>query len=162
MNLNCYSYYEFNNLCQERGYSDENIPEDIAFISICNTHDCQVYYMEEEFEHYFKEPHLNVINLDFDDVSEDEVFWEGHTFYGIQISQAYELFEFIEKNIGKEIWVHCHAGHSRSQAVVQFILDCYPEYNYQVRQDNPPLTPNIDVLSKLKRVWREEKNKTRI
>ena len=155
-NLFCFSHAEFDEECEKCGYNDSNVPEDIAFISITGTQDCQKYYLEEEEHHWFKQSKENILNISFDDIRNDQIKWKGHIFYGLSQEQAREIVDFVEKNINKDFWIHCRAGLSRSQGVVRFILDCYPEYQWKTRPDNPCLTPNYDVTIKLKHAWREK------
>lgn len=72
--------------------------------------------------------------------------------------EAFYLMQYIEEKIlnnkVSEIYVHCGAGVSRSQAVVRYILDTYYEYNWVIRKTNPPQTPNVHILSMLKRAYR--------
>lgn len=154
LHLGCYSHQEFDDLCETNGWNDECCPEGIAFISIIGTQECQDYYIEEKEFHWFKQPHPNVLNLEFDDISEDVITWEGHNFYGLSMEDGKRIVDFIMGNLGKPFYIHCRAGRSRSQGIVRFILDTFPEYGYTVRSDNPPETPNIDVLCKLKRIYR--------
>ncbi len=105
----------------------------------------------------------NVLNLEFDDVNEDIVIWKGHTFYGITDEQAEQIVDFIEKHKGKDFYIHCRAGKSRSIAVATYILDMYgEEYGYNekesCRKDNPCKIPNINVLTKLKRTYYKKFN----
>lgn len=154
--LFCFSHSEFDNECEVRGWNDSEIPSNVAFISIVGTPDCQEYYLGEKEEHWFKQSHPNVLNLAFDDIPRDSIEWKGHIFYGLSEEQAEEIVRFVEENLGKDFWIHCRAGASRSQGVVRYILDCYPEYAWITRPDNPCNTPNIDVVSKLKRIkWRD-------
>lgn len=81
----------------------------------------------------------NVLNVDFDDVS------DGPT--AITDSQASEIVKFIERNQDKDFVIHCTAGKSRSQGVARFILDYY-DYT-----GGPCVTPNIEVIIKLKRAY---------
>ena len=54
--------------------------------------------------------------------------------------------------MGKDFWIHCRAGQSRSQGIVRYILDCYPDIVWKTRLDNPCETPpNIDVVAKLEK-----------
>ena len=157
--LFCFSHEEFDNECLKHGYSDSCVPDNIAFISIIGTEDCQKYYLEETEEHWFKDNHPGVLNLEFDDIAEDEIIWEGHRILGLSEGQAKEIVEFIDKNIGKDFWIHCRAGFSRSQAIVRYILDLYSDIEWKTRKDNPCLSPNIDVLQKLKRIkWNEARS----
>ena len=149
--LLCFSHSEFDLECEGRGWDDTNLPPGIAFISIIGTPECQEFWLEEKEEHYFKQSHPNVLNIGFDDIPRDQVEWKGHIFYGLREEQADEIVEFIERNLGKDFWIHCRAGQSRSQGVVRYILDCYPEIEWITRPSNPCVTPNIDVVAKLKR-----------
>ena len=156
-NLLCFSHTEFDKNCITHGWNDSCVPPDIAFISIVGTEECQKYYLEETEEHYFKEPHPNVLNLEFDDISEEYIDWKGHRFLGFSDSQALKTYEFIKSNLGKDFWIHCRAGASRSQGVVRFILDTYGNlYDWQTRKSNPCVTPNYFVTGKLKRLAYED------
>lgn len=112
----------------------------------------------------------NILNIDFDDADPDD--WheggldldtakeEDFCFIGndtqiqaMDFADANILVRFIVNNLGKDLYIHCSAGKSRSQAVVRFILDCFPDYDYQTRPDNPCLTPNIHVVRMLKRMY---------
>ena len=98
----------FDREMEKMGLNDDNVEDtDMAFISIIGTPECLIYYLDEgDTKHYFKD-HPNVINLDFDDISHDEIEWEGHIFKGLSMEQAEKLFEFIEKNIDKTFYIHC-------------------------------------------------------
>ena len=66
------------------------------------------------------------------------------------------IVEFIEKNLGRNILIHCRAGISKSQAVCRFILETYPDMYIKDESHNIEKA-NIDVLAKLKRViWERE------
>jgi predicted protein tyrosine phosphatase len=68
---------------------------------------------------------------------------------------AKRLFEFLESNVGKNVMVHCSAGISRSQGVVRYLLDMYPE-EYKVKDTNPKnpcQLPNVHVVCLLKREY---------
>lgn len=155
-NLWCFSHSEFDMECERNGWSDENLPENIAFISIVGSPDCQEYYLGEKETHYFSQSHPTVLNLAFDDLACDSREWKGHVFYGLRGEQAEEIVKFIKANLGKDFWIHCRAGQSRSQGIVRYILDCYPDIVWETRRSNPCDTPNIDVVTKLKRIyWRD-------
>lgn len=155
--LICCSQYEFDDICRKNGWTPSNIPRNCAFISIIGSPDCIKYYIREKQEHWFKEENSQICNLEFDDIAEDYRIWKGYVFYGMKKEQAEKLAKFIKANLGKTFYIHCMAGQSRSQGVVRYILDCYPDYYTEAdtRPDNPCLTPNIDVVAKLKRAWRE-------
>lgn len=78
--------------------------------------------------------------------------------HAMNCEEAFYLMQFIEEKIlnnkVSDIYVHCGAGVSRSQAVVRYILDTYFNYNWTIRKNNPPQTPNVHVLSMLKRAYR--------
>lgn len=156
-NLWCFGHIDFDRECITHGWNDSNIPPDIAFISIVGTTECQKYYLEEVEEHYYKLPHPNVLNLEFDDISEETREWMGHEFLGFSTTQAQETYKFIKSNLGKDFWIHCRAGASRSQGVVRFILDTYGDlYDWQTLKSNPCVTPNYFVTGKLKRLAYED------
>ena len=63
--IKVYSQIDFNNVMKSNGIYDSNVEneKDSIFISIMKRNG--------EIEHWFKENHKNVINLDFDDTSSD-------------------------------------------------------------------------------------------
>lgn len=151
----CYSENDFKKIMKDNGWLNEkDLPENVAIISIIGSPDCRKYYLEdEESNHWFSSPTDNkILNLEFDDITEDEVEWNGYIFYPISENQAKEAVKFIEKNIGKDFYIHCRAGKSRSQAFVRFILDFWPEIYTETNPNNPCQTPNIYVLTNLKRI----------
>lgn len=152
-----YSKLNFDKMCEANGWNDNNIPNDIAIISICCTDDCKKGYLLErdpdaDDEHWFHENHDNVINLEFDDIIQDEMVSNGYTYRCITKEQAAQLYRFINENMGKDFIIHCRAGKSRSQGVARFIYDCYPEYS-DGNPDNPCLYYNSNVTAKLKRCY---------
>ena len=139
--------------------------EDKAFIQIIETDDCIKHYNEEGITNYWfvNTTADNVLNIAFDDVNEDEFVYHGTTFKGITDEQAELIVDFIEKHKGKNWYLSCRAGRSRSQAISKYILDMYgEEYGYieneSCRKDNPCKTPNINVLTKLKRAFYKKFN----
>ncbi len=135
---------------------------DVAIISIECTGECRKYYMKEvkniqDNEHLLPSSY-RVLNLDFDDLTQDKE-WKGHLFKAISEDQAKDIIDFVERNIGKDIVIHCGAGKSRSQGVFRAILDLYSEYYQESpeNKENPCLTPNIEVVAKIKRAYRERK-----
>lgn len=159
--LMCYSLERFRRELEGKGWKDGNLPKDWVFISICGYESC------------LEEPHIlkeceQVINLNFDDIcgyrmsdvlpyedctEEEEILYEN--VYGMNDEDAKRLFEFLEKNIGKNVMVHCSAGISRSQGVVRYLLDMYQEY-YKVSDTNlknPCNFPNGHVVRLLKREY---------
>ena len=138
---------------------------DIAYISISATDDCARVILKdiEETTHYLKNGN-NVLNLNFDDITEDVEYKteenEVVTFKAITQEQARQLVDFVESNLGKHFIIHCRAGHSRSQGVARAIYDLYPD-KYEIcdyNSVNPCKTPNIDVVSKIKREFYKKHN----
>jgi len=147
-------------------YSEEDFKKlenldrlDQAIISICCTGECRKYYLEPKKgktdNHIYKSSY-RVLNIDFDDLNVD-LNYKGHLFRTITEEQALEIVNFIELNIGKDFIIHCGAGKSRSQGVFRFIIESYPEYYEETieNKDNPCLTPNIEVIRKLKEAYRK-------
>lgn len=154
----CYSHSEFDNKCYESGWNDFNLPDDKAFISITGTKECQDYYLGEKEDHWFSNTSESekILNLEFDDISDNIFIWKGHKFTGITKEQARKVIDFIELNLDCDFYIHCRAGKSRSQGIVRFILDMYPNYFEQGRPENPCTSPNYFVVSQLKRAYYEK------
>ena len=131
----------FDNYMREHGIYDANLPSDMAVVSIGEP---------EESEHYFQDS-PQILNIDFWDVNDYEV--EG--IKGLTDEQAETIHNIIESNIGKDFYIHCRAGVSRSQAVGRFLSDIYGYETISVAQNGA--FPNQHVLSLLKRIWREYK-----
>lgn len=152
--LYCFSRKDAGNFYRDvMGWiTNSDIPKDVAIISIAGTPEIQKTYLQDDEKHWFDEA-PNVLNLNFDDCPKDVVDYKGFRFYGITMEDARRSVKFIEANIDKDIYVNCRAGKSRSQAFIRFILDCFPDRENELNPLNPPDTPNIDVLAKLKRVY---------
>jgi hypothetical protein len=133
--------------------------EKLCYISIESTPECAKYWMEEEKEDFDNDHILEssdkVLNLNFDDINSDREY-KGHLFKTISEEQAKQIVDFIDNNMGKDIIIHCKAGSSRSQAIYRFIIDNYTDYYtpFILNKDNPCITPNIEVLSKLNKIYR--------
>jgi len=145
----------FDKYMADNNINDSNVEDidDSMFISIIGTRECIKYYLEEDgTKHWFSSDHKNVINLEFDDLSND-IEWHGHKFKAISSKQAMDLFEFIEKNINdgrRNVFIHCRAGISRSQAVACFIVNMYKEYYVDYDTQNLlPYYANKGVLRAL-------------
>lgn len=149
--VEAYPHKVFDTICRENGWVDTNVEklDNIAFISIIGTKDVLDHYLKEDGEHWFKEKHPNVLNLEFDDVKED-IEWEGYKAYAITDEQAKQIVEFIEKNLGKQFYIHCRAGVSRSGAIREFIHHNY-EY-YKDSEGGEHVRPNSTVLAKLNHI----------
>lgn len=91
--------------------------------------------------------HVQYIKNDFSDVIGKDII------YTMNYEQADKMERFIDDcvNKGLDIYVHCAAGASRSQGVVRYILDTYPDINWQTRKANECRTPNVHVVRMLKR-----------
>lgn len=158
--ISVYSHNDFDEKMYRLGIDTFNVEDepDKAFISIICTPECQKYYLEENEFHWFKNNNHNVLNLEFDDIDGDTIEWKGHTFYGITEEQSKQLVDFIENNKGKNFYIHCKAGKSRSQGVCRYILDVYGDkYGYDqklsCRKENPCTNPNQRVVRMLKREY---------
>lgn len=66
----------------------------------------------------------DILYMQFDDIEDDS--WHG--WKGIDDAQAREIAKFILYHTGKDIWVHCFAGISRSAGVVVAVCRAFPEY----------------------------------
>lgn len=159
--LMCYGREGFRKELKNNGWTDGNLPEDWIFISISG------------YEPSLEEPHLlkeceQVMNLNFDDICGYRM-WDAlpneewteekkrlHSReHGMSDEDAGRLFGFLEKNIGKNVMVHCSAGVSRSQGVVRYLLDMHHDF-YKTSDTNPlnPCRhPNGHVVCLLKREY---------
>ena len=164
--IDVYSRNDFETKMYSLGLDNENVSEhkDKCFIQVLETPDCIKHYEkkygnEGETNYWFNKCNSdNILNVAFDDINEDELKWNNIILYGITDKQAEEIVNFIEKHKGKNFYISCRAGKSRSQAICKYLLDVYgEEYGYNekesCRKDNPCLTPNINVLTKLKRTF---------
>lgn len=144
------SQTQFNITLDKNAISDKTVDQfsKSIFISICGHGD----------NHYFKFNHDNVLNIKFDDLSDEEfkrvnradlvLFTEEH---------ARKIIAFLEKNRDKNYcWVHCAAGVSRSGAVGTFINDHFSDVHYFNFMDaNRNIKPNSYILSVLNKVYYE-------
>lgn len=149
--VQAYSHERFNEICQTNGWNDSNVEEltDKAFISIIGTEDVLKYYLDEEAEHWFRENHHNVLNLEFDDV-EDDIVWDDYKAIALSNEKAKEIVEFIERNLGSEFLIHCRCGVSRSYAIAQWIKRNFPQYKGAKLHDGG--SPNMGVTQRLNKV----------
>lgn len=151
-----FSHSDFDKYCENQEWYDSNVESlnDCAFISIIGTKACRKEYLHDEQGHWFKEPHPNVLNLEFDDLEKDYI-WHGHTFEAMKEEDAIKCVEFIENNIGKDFCIHCKAGQSRSQAFFRFMVDFYNDVYTEDcgRKENPCVSPNMHVIRLLKRAF---------
>lgn len=159
------SHFLFEEKCKEDGLNDGNVEDEKgkAFIDIIGTEECRRYYLMEETQHYFNNS-SNVLNLEFDDLSED-IEYEGHIFKAMTMEQAEKTVDFIEKMINDGVThfrICCRAGMSRSRAIAEFIYRlCRLEgkdVEYGERNDYIQLL-NYGVLSKLNHALMEKELK---
>lgn len=152
--LYCYNRWAFEEMCMKNGWNDDNVPSDAAFISICGSPACQEYVIREREFHYFEDERENILNLDFDDITSyrEDIPDTEEACLGINHAQAEKAVEFIKKNLGKDFYVHCRAGKSRSQAFIRYILDMYDGVvcDFATRPENPPVSWNQFILGELK------------
>lgn len=148
---------EFDNLMKQNGITDDNVEkmDSIMFISITDTPELQAMMGFVGNDHWFKEDHDNVINLEFDDVEHDgqvSPTKENDT-RAFTEKQAKELYEFIKKHRDKETCiVHCMAGISRSGGVGAFVNGfCQGDWE-RFKRDNPQIMPNARVHRMLNEV----------
>lgn len=150
---------------KKMGLNDENVEsQKAAYISIIGTSECLTYYLDEgHTKHYFKD-HDNVLNLEFDDISGNNVLYNGHLFKTITMEQAEKTVDFIEKTFESDIntiFIHCRAGMSRSRAIAEFIYRYCKEndlhIDYSDRNDYTTMY-NGGVLRALNHVyWKKHK-----
>lgn len=118
-----------------------SIPDNWAVVSIGEPF--------EENCHMFKDSR-NVLNIDFWDVC--DYYQDGYE--GMNDDKASVAYNFIKKNLGKDFYIHCKAGVSRSQAIGRFLHDCF---GYSVESMSGRIIhENIHVLNLLKRCWRND------
>ena len=153
------SHYLFEEKCKEDGLNDENVEDKKgkAFIDIIGTEECRRYYLMEEMQHYFNN-FSNVLNLEFDDLSQD-IEYDGHIFRAMTMEQAEKTVDFIEKMINDGVMyfrICCRAGYSRSRAVAEFIYRYCVEHHIEVEYgDRNSYTTilNQGVLRRLKHAY---------
>lgn len=158
--ISVYSHQDFNEKMYRLGIDRFNVSneKDKIFIIIIGTSEIRKNYLKRNEEIWFPNNSYNTIILEFDDIDEDELEYKGHIFYGITEEQSKLLVEFIENNKGKNIYIMCRAGKSRSQGVCRYIVDVYgKDYGYDIkkscRKENPCINPNERVVRMLKREY---------
>lgn len=160
MRVHIFGKREFDKLMIENNITDENVEsrDSIFFISITDTPELlsKLGFNEDRNNHYFKEDHENVINLDFDDVENDgesSPTKKDRDTRAFSEKQAKRLYEFIKQHKDKETCiVHCMAGISRSGAVGSFV-NGYAQGDWErFKRDNPWIVPNARVYRMLNEV----------
>lgn len=147
---------EFDHTMNHYNLNDDNIEQNFvkfAIISINNTDD-------DLLLPFFKDNHENVLNLFFDDVTEDLYNDDFLICKAMTEDDAKKIIEFIDRNKDRNFIVHCSAGISRSGAVGTFITE-YLEKDYKLfKEHNKHISPNHMVLSMLnKLIWTKTLNK---
>lgn len=162
--LFCYSANEFKQTMDDNKWTNRTLPSNVACIEICATPDVRDYYGQlfsiTDKPWFLNRKSLgpvpeNVLKLNFDDITESvRSIGEDRSAYGMNVDQAKQIVEFIDKNIDKDFYIHCHAGKSRSQAIVRYILDFYPDHDWETRPENPCMIGLVNgrVYSLLKAV----------
>ena len=145
--LFCYSAQTFKQTMDDNKWTNKTLPSCVACIEICATPDVRNYYgqlFSIDDKPWFLDKKSfgpvpeNVLKLNFDDITESaRSIGEDKFAYGMNVDQAKQIVDFIDKNIDKDFYIHCHAGKSRSQAIVRYILDFYPDHDWETRTENP-------------------------
>lgn len=143
----------FDSYVSSLGVSDVNITKitDMCFISITDT--------DGHLEPYFKSDHENVLNLQFDDCSEDVQIPiigtdEIRPVVAMKTGQAQSVIDFVDRHKNRIFIIHCTAGVSRSGAVGTFVSNYLGKDPVEFRKRNPYILPNPHVLSLLNRqIW---------
>lgn len=170
MKLWCTSFLDFKRIAYKNEW-DENVPDNIAIISINNGKDAGVvdeYHICRDAE--------NVLNLNFDDTDpmalglHDDT--ETYTYENMYAPGTYTTIEFFTKDMANkaikfienimdkhrlddvDFYIHCSAGVSRSQAFVKYIKNVYDAADWETNPNNPCLHPNGFVFQKLMQAYR--------
>jgi len=147
---------EFNDLMANHKIDDKNVEtfESLAFISINDTHG-------NWSVSWFDADHPNVLRLWFDDVESNSQTspTNPNKCSAFSPEQAKQVFDFINENHGKDFFVHCSAGISRSGAVGAFITDYHGWDREKFLKNNPYIHPNARVSRMLnQKVWKDKLN----
>lgn len=156
LNVFCVSKRDFERICELENWNDNNPPKTWAVISICCNRDVAKYVLPDDDNHWFSEEHDNVLNVNFDDITEDRrtfdlVDYGGEgtmTAYGITPETADRIVRYIDNHRNMSFLVHCRAGKSRSQAVTRYIADFYG--HAISNHENPCITYNSHTYVALK------------
>lgn len=129
-NIFVYSHREFDAVMRMNGWNDEYTPDHIAYISICCHDEIKKGYLEkvkhETDEHWFKENHDNVLNIEFDDIQSEFEETKYGKAIGITLDDAKKIVDFLKKNKDKKVlYIHCRSARSRSVAVGRFASNFY-------------------------------------
>ncbi len=157
MKINVLNKKKFVEVLSSQQINDSNVENyNQIYISINNSNSTN---------HYFKKDYDNVLNLFFDDVTQDyekneKTECEGYNFTNFIANRdlkafsdkdAIAIIEFLKKQINSpSLIVHCSAGISRSGAVGLFINDYLRQDYFEFIKINPQVKPNQLVLKILK------------
>lgn len=136
---------KFETILNNNNISDLNVETYVTYAFICINDTSGEYY------HYplFKEDHLNVLNLSFDDVEHDfEISpTNSNRTKACTIKDAKNIINFLDLNKKIDVlMIHCAGGISRSGAVGQFALDYLNGNKEYFKIDNPQIRPNAHIL----------------
>lgn len=156
--LICVNKRDFERICRDEGWSDSNPPTDAALISICCHEEVAKFVLFDGDAHFFSEDHANVLNVEFDDITEDVKVFDGKeygfpgklTAKGITPETSEKIVRFIEDHKDMDFLIHCRAGKSRSQGVVRYILDFY-EGPFHTNPGNPCRFYNTHTYTALRK-----------
>lgn len=113
------------------------------------------YYDNEDYYNssaeFFKEGNMEEASKPFNYSYEDKL-GDVVLLHSLDYSDAKKAVSFIDQNKDCDFYIHCAAGVSRSQAFVRYILDVFPDVEWDLNETNPCICPNIHVLRMLKRV----------
>lgn len=147
--------YVFSKRLFDKCMTENNVPHAFPAKSMAMTNPIAYISISEpdEKSHWFWYSQPTVLNIDFWDVNGYDV--EG--IKGLTDEQAKTIYDFINYAIDycpfMNFYVHCRAGASRSQAVAEFLRDCYG-YEIERVADGKGFA-NQHVLQLLKRMYNE-------
>ena len=158
MSINVLPHKKFDEWMADFQLDDSHPPmNDEAVISICCTPDIKHNYLEghkhETDEHWFKQNHSNVLNIDFDDITCPVQKTKYGTAYGITDEQADTIVRFINDHIETDNWyIHCRAGRCRSVAVGLFVAEFLKKHGQHLHFHTSRLITyqNLFVAQKLR------------
>ena len=159
------SVSDFKRTMLDNDLYDCNIEQqtNLAIISIGNSFDdglADDIFANGPSSHWFRFPHKNVLNLNFDDIAAPEE-WENlskcNQFILFDENMAHQIASFVKENKDATIWiVHCSAGVSRSGAVSKWLKEWFKD-KYGIAANNVDgcyALPNPYVLMILNRLFR--------
>jgi len=158
MKVYIWSKQQFDKVMIDNKITDENVSDrdEVFFISITDTDK-----FSDSRLAYFKEDHVNVLNLSFDDCEHDlepTPTQQTGTKAFTEV-QAQKLYEFIKQNRNrKSCVIHCMAGISRSGAVGTFV-NGYGQGDWEeFKRTNPFISPNARVSRMLNVISNNDKD----